>query len=453
SIANFNQLIAATQGTGKQPSDLLDQRDKLIDEVASGLQVTRMTMSDGSVNVYSVAGHALVLGGTASSLSTQPDPLEPDKRQVAFQISGVRIAAKTSTLGAGELSGLMRFRNEDLASAQAKIGQLAAGVAGAYNAQQALGLDSKGNVGAALFGPMSAQAIPAATNRGNIALDVAISDTSKLRATDYRLSFDGAAYKLESLADGSVATLASLPASVDGLDISVASGSMTIGDQVTIKGSSQFASQMKLALSDGRGLATGLAASVTLAGSNAGSVAVDSFAQTTPDANAGQPATIEFTSATTYDLYSGGAMVGSGLPYVSGEAISHNGWTLALRGTPVTGDKVSLAPTSEPAVDNRNARAMVGLGERPMVGGASFTGAFASLIADVGSRAAQGQAAAQTSSSILTSAKAAFAAESGVNLDEEAARLMQYQQAYQAAARVISTANSMFDTVLSVFSR
>lgn len=452
-IANLNQQIASTQGTGKQPSDLLDQRDKLIDEVAGSLQLTRMTQADGSVNLYSAAGHALVLGRSASSLVTQADPLDAGKLQVAFQVSGTRIPAGASMLGTGELAGLLRFRDQDLAGAQAKVGQIAAAVAGAYNLQQAVGLDAQGNPGAALFGPQTAQAVAAAGNNGNIVLDVAIADPSRLRATDYRLSFDGSAYRLESLGDGSVTTLAGLPATVDGLEITVASGAMTIGDRVTIKGATQFAAQMSLGLADGRGLATGLAASVELGATNTGSLGVDAFAQSAPDANAAQPVTITFTSATTFDVSGAGTGNPTGLTYTPGGTIGYNGWTLALRGTPAAGDVVVLAPTTDAGVDNRNARAMVALGDQPLVDGASFTGAFASLIADVGSRTLQGQAAAQSSGALLSNARASFAAESGVNLDEEAARLLQYQQAYQAAARVIATANAMFDSVLSIMAR
>ncbi|MEO6268713.1 MAG: flagellar basal body rod C-terminal domain-containing protein, partial [Lautropia sp.] len=399
------------------------------------------------------AGHALVLGRSTSKLTTHPDPLDPARQQVAFQVSGTVIAADAATLGTGTLAGLLRFRDQDLASAQAKVGQLAAAVGGAYNGQQALGLDQQGRPGAALFGASTLQAVPAGNNKGNIALNVAIADPSKLRATDYRLSFDGSSYQLESLADGSVNTLAGLPATVDGLEITVGSGSMTIGDRVTIKGASQFAAQMRLALADGRGLATGVPASVEIGSANQGSVALDTFAQVSADPNAAQAVTLNFTSATTFDVSGTGTGNPTGLTYKPGEPISFNGWTLALRGTPAAGDAVALTPTANAGVDNRNARTMAGMGERPLVDGASFTSAFASLLADVGSRTLQGQAAAQSSNALLSNAKASFAAESGVNLDEEAARLIQYQQAYQAAAKVVATANSMFDTILSMMSR
>ncbi len=368
-IADLNHQIAATQGSGKQPSDLLDQRDKLIDEVSGSLQLSRIAQSDGSVNLYSASGHALVLGRSASKLVTQADPLDPAKLQISFQIGGTRIPADASTLGTGELAGLVRFRDQDLAAAQARMGQLAAAVAGAYNQQQAAGVDADGNAGAALFALPTVDADAAPGNSGNAALAVAVGDATQLRATDYRLSFDGSQYRLESLADGRVTMLDSLPADVEGLQIALSAGGMTIGDRFTIKGASSFAEQMRLGFSDGRGLA------------------------------AADPS------------------------------------------------------STDPAMDNRNARKLAGLGDEPRVNGATFTDAFAALVADVGSRTLQGQAASEASGALLSNAKASFAAESGVNLDEEAARLLQYQQAYQAASRVIATANAMFDTILSVISR
>ena len=373
-IADLNHQIVATQGSGKQPSDLLDQRDKLIDEVSGSLQISRVAQSDGSVNLYSASGHALVLGRSASKLVTQPDPLDTGKLQVSFQVGGTRITADASSLGTGEIAGLVRFRDQDLAAAQARVGQLAAAVAGAYNAQQAEGFDAEGTPGDPLFAsPMTVKAVAAPGNSGSATLAVTVSKPEDLRATDYRLSFDGSAYQLESLVDGSVTSLAG-PAGtdheVDGLQITIPGG-MTIGDRFTIKGASGFAEQMRLGFTDGSKLA-------------------------------------------------------------------------------------AAGPSStDPAMDNRNARLLAGLGDERLVDGgtATFTDAFAALVADVGSRTLQGKAASQASGALLSNAKASFAAESGVNLDEEAARLLQFQQAYQAASRVIATANSMFDTILSVISR
>ncbi|MGE0799189.1 MAG: flagellar basal body rod C-terminal domain-containing protein, partial [Lautropia sp.] len=369
------------------------------------------------------------------------------------RISGTTIGVDASHVGSGEIAGLLRFRDQDLAAAQGRVGQLAAAIASAYNQQQALGIDANGGAGAALFGVAGVQVAAAHSNQGGAEFSVTVTDPAQLAATDYRLHFDGVNYQLENLVDGSMRTLPGFPATIDGMQIELAHGSMTIGDKFTIKGASQFASGMALTLNNGAGLATGLAGSAQAGAANAGSVAVAGFEQQTVDGNAAAGVTITFTSATTFDVTGPGTGDPTGVGYVPGQPIEFNGWRLTLTGTPAAGDTVGIAPTANPAVDNRNARAMVALGDRQLVDGRRFVDAFAELVADVGSRTAHSQTSAETSAAMLGRAQGAQAASSGVNLDEEAARLLQYQQAYQASARVIAAANSMFDTILSVVSR
>jgi flagellar hook-associated protein 1 FlgK len=54
---------------------------------------------------------------------------------------------------------------------------------------------------------------------------------------------------------------------------------------------------------------------------------------------------------------------------------------------------------------------------------------------------------------MASEARAALASTTGVNLDEEAARLIQFQQSYQAAAKVLQVAQSVFDILLQATSR
>ena len=138
----------------------------------------------------------------------------------------------------------------------------------------------------------------------------------------------------------------------------------------------------------------------------------------------------------------------SGLAYQAGETISFNGWSLTLNGTPAAVDSITLGPTSSPSTDNRNARELYAATDVAGVGGRSFNDAYADLVADVGSRASAAKVASNQSSTMLTHATEARDSVSGVNLDEEAARLIQLQQAYQAAARLISTSQSLFTTLI-----
>lgn len=207
-------------------------------------------------------------------------------------------------------------------------------------------------------------------------------------------------------------------------------------------------------LQSGAGLATAYAVTAQVTGTNLGDVSVTQFAVSNAGvADLRKPVTIRFNGNGTFDVSGDGTGNPVNVPYQAGGAIAFNGWTMTLRGTPQAGDTVEVLPSASPGTDNRNAMAMIALSARPADGGAPYTDAYAALLADVGARAQSAQASRTSSEGLQSNAKAAQTELSGVNLDEEAARLMQYQQMYQAAARVIQAAQSMFDTLLAATSR
>ncbi len=156
------------------------------------------------------------------------------------------------------------------------------------------------------------------------------------------------------------------------------------------------------------------------------------------------PVTIAFQSDGSYDLSSGGTS--THYPAPTGATIAHDGWSLTLRGTPQAGDTIDIVPNVNPGTDGRNARAMI-------TGSAALTDSFATMLGEVGALTQSAQAGRTSSAGLLSNAQAAQAEHSAVNLDEEAARLMQYQQMYQAAAKVIQAAQSMFDSLLAATAR
>jgi flagellar hook-associated protein 1 FlgK len=116
------------------------------------------------------------------------------------------------------------------------------------------------------------------------------------------------------------------------------------------------------------------------------------------------------------------------------------------------------ARTPVPGTNNGNALSLQRLGTLRLVGlteladgtgGLSFTEAYIAALADVGVRA-QGAVATAAISDARTQAEAARADRAGVNLDEEAARLIQYQQSYQAAAKVLQIAQQVFSQLLDI---
>ena len=160
------------------------------------------------------------------------------------------------------------------------------------------------------------------------------------------------------------------------------------------------------------------------------------------------PVTLVFDGAGHYSVVGAGTGNPTGQPYLAGEPITFNGWSLTLSGTPANGDTITLGATASPATDNRNARELYAATDAARVGGQTLNDAYADLVADVGSRANQAKVASNQSSAMLTHATEARDSVSGVNLDEEAARLIQLQQAYQAAARLISTSQSLFASLI-----
>ncbi|MDO4233281.1 MAG: flagellar basal body rod C-terminal domain-containing protein, partial [Lautropia sp.] len=449
-IATLNQQISEGLANGHEPNDLMDQRDVLINEVATKLQVTRDDQADGTVDLYTAGGMSLVVSNRAATLVTQQSASNPVRSEVAVELDGQNLPLTESTLGSGEIVGLLRMRDSDVHAAEARLGQLAAAFAGAFNKQQAMGLDMAGNVGKPMFSVADARARAGATNTGNATVQLSVQDSSKLKATDYELtSLGNNVYRLRNTVDGHTRELTHLPVEIDGLKIEV-NGTMASGDVFQLQTATAFATSMRSTLASGRELATASPLSVSMNRDNGGSVKLVNMTQQQTSPDMGQPVTIEFTGADKFSVTGQGTGNPVDQTYVPGQPIQFNGWSLTLNGTPAIGDKVEMKKITPNARDNGNANAMVLLADRPLVDGANFNEAFGSLLSDMGARTLAAKNADSGSKALLESSKTALSNRSGVNLDEEAALLLQYRQAYQAAAKVIQTADEMFTTILSL---
>jgi flagellar hook-associated protein 1 FlgK len=159
------------------------------------------------------------------------------------------------------------------------------------------------------------------------------------------------------------------------------------------------------------------------------------------------PVTIAFTSATSYTINGGAAQVLG----ANGEiADNGNGWQVQITGTPAAGDSFTVKSNAGATGDNANALALAaGQSTGVLNGGTvSVTGAASALITSLGSQAQQINTAQTAQSAINTQASDAVQSVSGVNLDQEAADLLQWQQAYQAAAQALAVGTSLFTTLL-----
>jgi len=450
SIAKLNTQIAgtATSGSGSQ-NELLDQRDKLVSQLSSLVGVTTSTNSDGSLNVFVGNGQPLVLAGNTTALATTPNVFNASQLEVSSTSSPGRSISNLITTG--DLGGLLAARAQVIEPALNGLGQIVTAVTQTANAQQAEGLNLNGQLGSALFSVGAPVTTASSANTGTASATTGLTGLGALSADNYLLTYSSGTYSLTDQTTGAAVALsgtgtAGNPLTGAGLSI-VISGAPAAGDQFLIQPTAQAAGTFAVSLTDPNGLAAAGALSTSAANSNAGNATIGAASVV----NAQNPnllatTTIAFTSPTTYSINGAGSYA-----YTSGGTISQNGWQVAISGTPAVGDSFTVAANSSGSGDNRNALAAAA-GENVGVlgnGQTSIANAVSGLITAVGSQTQQIATAQNAQSAVNTQAQQQVQSISGVNLDTEAASLVQWQQAYQASAQAFSIANSLFSYMLN----
>jgi len=449
-IADLNAQIVRAPGGADSPNDLLDQRDQALRSLNEHLQATSVAADDGSLSVF-VGGQALVLSASAAPVSLVAG--EGGTSQVAITRGALTSIVDENSVGGGAVAGLLRFQNVDLNEARNGLGRMALALTGEVNAQHRLGIDLDGNAGGDFFKPIAlSNGLPAAANTGSAQVGVSVSDASALVASDYQVVFGVAgSLQVKRLSDGKVSNLAGpMPVQLDGLSLSLVSGSAAVGDSFVLKPFASAAGSMATAIASPRELAAASPVQASGSTANTGSVKIGAITATSANANLQASVTLTFTAAGTFDVSGAGTGNPAGLAYAAGQPISFNGWSLTLSGTPKPGDTVTVTAASAgfSALNAGNAGAMLGLRDKAVFDGAAMSDGYAALMAQVGVRSQSAQYAAGISSSIASTLETERTSVSGVNLDEEAAKLLQYQQAYQASAKMIQIAQNIFDSLL-----
>ena len=461
-IADVNDQIARAQGNGQPPNDLLDKRDQLIKNLNQYVQTTSIPADDGTVGVYIGGSQALVLGSRPATLALAKNDFgDPQQSKVVIKRDGNSVTMDENALGGGEISGLLRFQNTDLVEGRNLLGRLTTSITTSMNAQHALGVDLNGLAGGDLFTPVSVDhSLASSANTGGANMHVAIADVTQFVASDYQVDFStGTTGTISRKSDGKTTpfNLASPPVTVDGLTFSNLGGAANPGDSFYIKPFSSAASNITREFSAASSLAMGSPIVGQMGSGNTGSLQLASLATgTNPAANV--PVTISFTSPNSFTRSD---VAGTSFPYTSGQAIlgggTPNAWTLVLQGSPRNLDSFTVQNISstslDPKLNGGNATAMMNLRDVPTFDGAAMTDGYASLISQIGIRAQSATYSATVSANIATSAEKDRTGVSGVNLDEEAAKLLQYQQAYQASAKMIQIAQGIFDTLIQTLAR
>lgn len=447
SIAKLNGLIRASASTdGTPPADLLDQRDALVKKLAGEVGVSVVPQNDNTISVFVGNGQALVTGTEAHALGTAPNIYDATRQEVVGAASGNVLSGR---IGGGTLGALLDFRSNVLDPAQAQLGRAAQAMASAFNAQHAQGVDLQGKVGGTFFNIAGPTVQAATTNSGSGTLDASIGDIGALTGKDYVLSYDGSNWSMRDT-NGSAVAFTGTGTSADpfkaaGLSL-VVGGTAGAGDSFRVQPSRDAAASFSLAIDDPDKIAAAAPFTATVAAGNTSTAAPSVSISDGSNANLFDASSIVFSSPTSYSIDGGAAQT-----FTPGQPIVHNGWSMQLSGAPQAGDSFSLQANSNAQGDNSNALMLgkvVNLGV--LDGGITSTGrAYSQLVSQVGGAGSLANDDLKTQTAVYNQAMSSQQSVSGVNLDEEAANLVRFQQAYQASAQVISTANNIFGALLS----
>jgi flagellar hook-associated protein 1 FlgK len=476
----LGQLAAINKSLVTSPNDpsLVDEQEAALNSLSSLISVN-VVPTGTSGQVLLASGGTVLLdqaGAQSLTLSGGTGTLSPT---ITAGVSSAPLSLSDSD---GSIGG--NLQNWDSAAAGLhSLNAIASIFASEINTAQAQGLTTSGAQGGALFSVPSPTAIASNANSGSASLTATITDASQL-PTDggpFLLSYsassgwnavDEATNENYALGNGSSLSFAGIALTV--------SGAPADGDSFTLDPAPGAAAAIALATSQGSAIAAAdpyvatpgeLQNDGSIINDNAGSITTgnSSVADTpitgatvVPEANYGESLQVTFTSSTDYTIattadptttIASGSLSGSGdtgtiaIGYPADGAAAGTYWQLPISGTPATGDVLTL--TASGSSSGSNATRLQSIWT---AAGATASGTLQQAVVgfgtSLGANAQQAQDLATATTAQVTTATTNLQTIAGVSLNQQAVLLTQYQQAFQAAAQVITSANAMFNSLL-----
>jgi flagellar hook-associated protein 1 FlgK len=457
---NRNILLAEGAAAGHPANDLHDQRDELVNQLSKFINTDVVKQSDGTYNVFIGSGQAVVVGTETMPLKAVASPENPQELTIGLSVGNKTMILPENQIKGGSLGGFLVFRSESLNEAQNAMGRIAINIAQTFNNQHRLGMDLSGNMGSDFFTVPTPQFFSSTLNDPASSIAIDISDVNQLTTSDYRFSYDGTNYILSRLSDNTSVSTTTLPSAgspliMDGVRITDAL--INPHERFLIQPTVNGAKNISLNISDTSKIAAAAPIRTEAALSNTGNATISAGSldplPLNPDLQ--QPITIAFHSP--YDGQFDVTGTGAGLPatnlvYTDGADISFNGWTIQIKGQPDAGDVFSIEPNNGGTADNRNALLLAELQTKSTMasGTASFQEAYGQLVSLIGNKTRELDVTSKVQANQVTQVQRSIEALSGVNLNEEAANLLRYQQAFQASSKVIEISSSLFDSILRI---
>ena len=469
-IADLNKQINIASAGGQQPNQLLDQRDQLVTSLSSMIGV-QVVQTDGNYNVFIGNGQPLVVGNTQYGLQTVASPSDPSELTVAFksrdgspQTPATTQYIENSALTGGVVGGLIDFRAQTLDPAQAQLGAIATSFSTQLNNQNTLGLDLNGVKGGPLFDAGGVNIVTNARNQGTGQVSASIVDGTQPPTNDFTVTYDGSKFNVTDPATGNVLDTINpgTAKAVNGLQITVpAATDVKQGDSFTIQPTRGALDAFKLTTSNGAAIAAASPAVTSAGSANTGTASISAASvasgytmtsdiELTYDSTAGA-----FTSTQQVSVGNVTYAPNTPIPYDAsqGMTVQANGISATISGTPKNGDVFDIKQNKGGTSDGSNALAMSNLVSAKTINGGTdtLTSSYANYVNTIGNQTNQLKATSSAQTALLSQATTAQQSVQGVNLNEEAANLIQYQQLYQANSKVIQTAATLFQSLLGMF--
>jgi flagellar hook-associated protein 1 FlgK len=467
-IAKLNDQIGklAAGDNLNLPNDLLDKRDQLVMDLNKQVKATVMAGDNNSLTVSIGNGQPLVVGASSFQLTAMNSPTDQTRVTIGYVTGGKLSPLPESAITGGELGGVLEFRTKSLDLAQNSLGRIALGLAQTFNDQHHLGLDANGNPGGDFFTMSSAEVTKNVNNNrtSDTKITATVVDATQLTTSDYKVQYDGAKYMVYRLSDNQPTEIKSDPQVIDGLSFSI-SGSAAAGDNFLVRPTINGAANLKLALTDISQVAAAapIATSVPLSNKGTAKISEGSVTKDYLAAPLAGPVNITYTGGNLNGMPAGQKVTmvvggvstdiaaGDPVPFKDGASYTVAGMSFSLTGAPQDGDTFTIQRNTGLG-DTRNAGLLGDLQSKTILDGgtATYQSAYAHLVSAIGNKTREVQVNAEASAAQLEQAQGAANNVSGVNLDEEAANLLKYQQAYQACGKVMQVADTIFNALLSI---
>ncbi|MFY8272926.1 flagellar hook-associated protein FlgK [Pseudoalteromonas sp. SSDWG2] len=499
-ISELNIEIAGVHGTDAQDqaSTVYNERDKAIKELSELMNVETLDGQNGEKLVFMSTGEAIVMeNGTFNLFSLRGDP-DPNLKELRLDVTkgdAISLEVDASALR-GEIGGILAYRDEVLIPAQNQLGQLALSLADAFNQQNHLGMDANGEIGEDLFILPTANGLAHTTNTGTADLVASLEPGfgANIPATDFRITYTSAT-TVEIVPLNNKGEPVGTPSTADivagvidsttvtsgesfGLQINV-TGAGAAGDEFDIKLNAAAATQMELATMRPEKLALALPIRTSTSINNISEASISpgevtDIANSTgitigppPSLTNGPITLVKTANSNEYSITDGNGtttftitppadniLAQAGAPY------NTYGFDFNIEGSPQAGDEFTLEFNTGGFDDNRNGLKLSGLQSQDLVREnvlssttadnlKTFNQAFAGIVTDIGIVTDQAKTSFAAFSALEDQSNAWYESMAGVNLDEEAANLLRFQQSYSASARILTTAQTVFDTLLS----